>query len=369
VSPDWDALLARLRATRQGGALAAEAKLVALGVLAAPVAVARWIVERAPGLAERASLLLLVVGAEKLDAVDGGRWHQLIPTLLGRALTLQVTLVGEQLDAKFNSPAYAGAPAPAAHCHVGSLASFLGSADPRAFDVAFVFHPGLQKHQGWLRDSSLARLIGAGVPLIASSYEHDEYEMDRWVAECHGFSVAGEALLNPFFLEFSEGGALVRWGRALWQFGAKIPAPGAAVDSERLAALEQLARMVMHTIALGNRPSSSYGATVEARASDGASRKLIYLFDDYFVDPAAAAVLVLRTGQLEAIASLPAEDLSACPGPDASDLERAVWAAGIKARHLMHLYPSFAEEQARQMLARSMHASLESKVDGLFRTD
>jgi len=363
---DWDALLAALNARDVGGArLAAVPRDLARAVLAAPAAVARWIALRAPHLAMKARLRVLVVGAERLDAADRGRWYQWLPVLLGAPLDLSVALVGESLEEALATPALSHAPHQPARLHSGALASYLDRVAPAEHDLAIVFHPGFQKHRGWLRDSSLAALLAAGVPVVAAAYEQEEAEVDRWVIECHGYSARGEILLNPFFLDLSDVGSSLFWGRALWQFGDRVPAPDEAVDDARLARLEQLSHMVMHSITLGHRPAAPHGAEVALEASDGSSRSVIYLFDDYFLVPGSGVVLALRNGVLTQVASLPAEAVAHLPGSGASALERAVWAAEIKARYLMPFYSRAPDQATGHTLARSMYSDLTRKVDAL----
>lgn len=367
LASDWGALLASQSVRDAVPALAAAPRPVAQGVLAAPAAVARWIAERAPHLRRAATLRLLVVGAEKLDAVDAGRWYQSIAWLLETPRIVEVDLVGRELAAGFVSPLERVAPGPAARCHADSLAGFLATARPLAFDLAIMFHPGFPKHQGWLRDESLARLLAAGVPLVVASYELDEYEMDRWVVECHGFAVTGEPLLNPFFLDMGAPANPVRWARALWQFAATAPSPGRSVDGERLRALDRLGDMVMHSMQSNQVPLQAYGALVEGRAQDGSELRLVYVFDSFFIDPRHGAVLSYRDGALQRVAEISPAELAAYPGADATALDRAVWAAGIKARHLLPLCAQPEQKAASHMRARAMHADLQDKIEGLFR--
>jgi hypothetical protein len=231
----------------------------------------------------------------------------------------------------------------------------------------FLFHPGLQKHRAWLSDASMETVVAAGAPVVVASYEQDESEIERWVAECHGFTTTGDVLLNPLFLDFSADGSVARWGRALWRLGAVAPGERRKVDTDRLAALDDLARMVMHAVAQARTPSHAYGAEVEFRAADGAGRRLYYVTDDYFLDPVDGHVLVFRDGQLLAAAHTAMQAVLAHPGKHKSDLERALWAAGIWSRYLEQLYPQAVDEVSRHALARSMHASLESKVEEIFR--
>ena len=364
---DWGGLLETLSRSPDGAALAEASRSVAMGVLAAPAAVARWIAERAPGLMERSPLRLLIVGAERLDAVDRGRWYHLIPALLGVEGRVDVTLVGERLHTDFDSPLRAVAPGEAAQSFVGTLGAFLQVTDAPAPDLAFVFHPGFQKNRGWLRDRSLSRLIAAGVPVVAVSYGVDEYEMDRWVVECHGFSVAETLLLNPFYVDLGEANVPVRWGRALWCFAPVATLAELSVDNERLAALDRLGDMVLHSMTLERVPRAPYGAMIELRGGNGAGRRCIYLFDDFVCDPVDGAIMALSSGGLARVAQLSAEDLVRYPGAGGSGLERAVWAADVKHRHLMPLYPPARAGNSVQGLARTMYANLENRLDELFR--
>jgi hypothetical protein len=92
---------------------------------------------------------------------------------------------------------------------------------------------------------------------------------------------------------------------------------------------------------------------------------LIHLFDQRFVDPDNSKLLQLTAdGQLESIGRLPALDLNQYPcGGD--ELERAIWAAGIKARFLLDTYP--AGEVAGAAVAEEMFRAMQTRVDGLFR--
>lgn len=364
---DWPGLIAGL-AARAGLSYLREIPLpVASAVLAAPAAIARWIAVRMPLPPAMPALSVLVIGAETTDAPDRGRWYQLMPELLDAPREIKVTLIGQELDTGFASAAAAHAPATPAHCHRAALAEFLDSNPAKSFDLAAVFQPGLQKHQDWLAAGGFARLISAGVPVIGSSYEADEYEMDRWVLECYGYRASGEPVLNPFFLELSDDKTAVRWGRALWRIES-APPPGGGVDRERLAALDTLTRMVMHSITEVRTPSPAYGAQVELQAAGGARRPLVHVFDRRFVDMATGQVLVLAAdGALRDAGRIPAEALARYPGAAARDIERAVWAAQMKERCLLGTYPPRAEQPDTVSTASAMLAAMREKAASLFR--
>jgi hypothetical protein len=208
-------------------------------------------------------------------------------------------------------------------------------------------------------------VLDAGVPLMASSYEVDEYEMDRWVVESHGYRANADPVLNPYVLELGDNTSSVRWGRALWEIEA---APGAAayIDHARLDALDTLTRMVMHSMTEVRTPSPPYGAPVELR-SPHAKLDLVHVFDNRFVDMATGSALLLGpNAELRRIGDIPRDDLSRYPGSLARDIERAVWAASIKSRFLLESYPRPLEIVDPQACARDMLATMREKAGRFF---
>ena len=363
----WDDLVAAVAAQPEYAALAEVKTTLARAVLAAPAAVALWIAQRRPELLTRRELRLLVIGAETADAVDQGRWYGLLPVLLATGFDTAVTLVGAELDSSFNSGAEALAPPRPARCMRSSLADYLGPDERPPFDLALTFHPGLGKHRGWLEDRSFARLIAGGVQLVASAYEEDEFEMDRWVAESYGFAVEGEPVLNPFFLDLDHDQTKVRWGRALWGFAPRIPPAGSVPDAERLAALDNLTGMVMHSMTHIGAPGPDPGVRIVLQAQTGARRELLHIFDNRFVDPTTFDLLHLTPeGALEACGKMGAPELATYPGADKSALERAMWAARIKSAYLLPTYPPPKDSLTPKQKARSMFDTLRSRAAGLF---
>lgn len=361
----WQGLISEL-ALRDGLAFLREVPVpVASAVLAAPAAIACWLALRAPQLALAPSLSILVIGAETTDAPDQGRWYQLLPQLLGTSVQVAVTLLGAELDTRFASAAAAHAPGMPAQCFHCGLAEFMAQHDAPDFDLAVAFQPGLQKHQLWLAEGGFARLIASGAPCIASSYEFDEYEMDRWVLECYGYRASTEPVLNPFFLDLSDARTRIRWGRALWQFET-APSAGFRVNRERLAALDTLTRMVMHSMAGTGAPSPACGAPVELQSSDGRRLAVVHVFDNRFVELATGRVLRFAAGgELLEAGTIPRDALRSYPGAEARDIERAVWAAQIKSRFLLGSYAEGAAREATSV-ARGMLAALRARAAGLF---
>jgi len=363
----WDDLIAALAQPPDAALPPALAGPLARAVLAAPAALAYWIAQREPQLVARERLRLLVIGAETVDAADQGRWYALLPRLLGTAAQVETTLVGESLDLAFASAAAARAPARPAVLARAELAAFLQRQPPEAFDIAAVFHPGLQKNRGWLASAGFARILASGVPLVASSYEQEEAQVDAWVLEAHGYATAGEPLANPFSLDLSHDRTRVEWGRALWKFAPRAPAPGAVPLAERLAALDLLSRMVMHSMLEGGGAPFAPGAPLELASSAGTRLELIHVFDRCCVDPAGGALLRLtERGALEPLGTLRDADLAAWP-EGGSELERALWAGGVKARYLLApgaaaLGTTYGTERAAAMLS-----TLRERARELFR--
>jgi len=364
---DWDELIAAVAARPAYSALAGTNPILAHAVLAAPAAVALWIARRMPHLLAERRLRLLVIGAETVDAVDQGRWYGIVPVLLGTDFETEVTLVGAELDPSFVSAAGGLAPSQPARCARLQLSDFLGRNRSPEFDIAVIFHPGLGKHRTWLEDGSFACLIAGGVQLVASAYEEDEFEMDRWVVESYGYAVQENPVINPFFLDFDYEQTRVRWGRALWGFAPSVPEAGFVPDAERLAALDILTRMVMHSMTHVDAPGPDPGMHLELKAQTGACMTFLHIFDNRFVDPATLDLLRLTPeGRLEKCGKLSGGELANYPGAGGRALERAIWAARIKAAYLLPSYPLPKNPVEPHDKAVEMYAALRSRAAKLF---
>jgi hypothetical protein len=365
---NWEALLAELAGEGQPGFPHHIPRKVAAAVLAAPAAIALWIAARLPRLADRDRLRLLVLGAETVDAVDEGRWYAWLPGMLGRRCAIEATLLGDQLESSFSSDAAHLAPAQPVRRIQGTLGQFLREEDVSGYDFAVLFHPGMQKNRGWLEDGSLAQIVASGVPLVASAYEEVECEMDQWVVESCGFTALPDVLRNPFFLDLSDGQTTIQWARVLWQFGPGVPAPRQAPDRARLEALDLLTTMVMHSMLEGNAPPFEPGARIELQASSGARRVLIHVFDGYCVDPTTRELLQLTSaGELRFCGEVSPEEITAYPARSARGIERAIWAARIKAGRILPPDASRGRDELAAARAASMFSGLRERARRLFR--
>lgn len=366
---NWDALLGDLAENADLRFLNEIPRRIAAAVLAAPVAIAFWIASRLPRLADCQRLQILVIGAETVDAVDEGRWYALMPRLLGRQCTVEATLLGDQLDAGFRSDVAHLAPERPARRVQTNLGGFLRQENMAGYDIAVMFHPGMQKNRAWLEDGSLARIVASGVPLLASAYEEVECEMDQWVIESYGFAACGETLLNPFFIDLSDARTKIQWARALWQFGPQMPAPGRAPDRDRLEALELLTRMVMHSMLEGYAPSFELGARIELQSSTGARRSLIHVFDRYCVDPATRNLVQLTpAGELRECGVLSPDEISTYPASSTRDIDRALWAARIKAGRILRPGTYHRLNDLATARAAGMFSGLRERARSLFRS-
>jgi hypothetical protein len=359
----WPELIAELRSRLPDLACVADGVLAA--VMAAPCATASWIALRAPHLASRPHVSIAIVGAETADAVDQGRWYQHVPLLLEQDFIVEVTLIGPELDTGFESTAAALAPVKRGRSVKALLGRSLSGDSACRFDLAIAFHPGLQKHRGWLERDAFACLLQHNVPLICAAFGTDEYEMERWVAESYGYEAAGEALLNPFSLDLSDGKTSIRWGSVLWQLTAG-PADDAVPDQARLAALETLNNMVMHSMTAVEAAAPPYGEEVDLAGSDGRRLRLVHVADMRFADPRSGEIWWLDGGELKNVMRVPAAAVASYPGPRAPDLKRAMWAAALKSTYLLESYPPGPAADSAATAA-SMLAELKRKLAQSFR--
>ena len=235
------------------------------------------------------------------------------------------------------------------------------------FDVAVMFQPGFQKYRGWLDASGLARLLEAGTVVLGGSYSTDEYEMERWVLDCHGYQASEVCRDNPFYLELGDQHSVIRWGGVLWQVTAAPTGPWPP-DVARLQSLDLLNRMVLHSMTAAGGPSPPLGTMVDLSAAKGQQISLIHIFDRRFVDPASAFCYRLDDdGLLHKVGQLPPDEIAGYPRESLRDIERALWAAAIKAQYLMADYPEPVPSADAAAQASGMFNALRAGAAQLFR--
>lgn len=357
---DWPVLLDAVRRARIAGSDKDVSDRHLMGVLAAPAAVAFWMSRVCPCLLEKPALELLVVGAAAVDAVDQGRWYDVIHALAGAPGHVTARLVGEELEGRFASPLARMAPNMAAQLDVMPLDAWLKSYPSACPDVAVIFHPGFQKNRSWLEDGSLAALLERGVHVMVASFEHDEYEMDSWVAESYGLAASPDVAMNPFFLDIGTPQSPARWARALWSLrrGETLAPPATAM---RMAALDELTAMSMHSHLHTSMAVPPPGFLTQLTRPDGVGLSYIHVFDGFFADPTGGELWRLTDdGRLTGAGRLPPSELASYPRNAVRNIDRAVWAAGVKRRYLLRdvpvtaAAPAAAADLKREMIARAM---------------
>ena len=94
---EWNSLLRALKDDPKLSfittATATEQKLV----LVAPLAISTFILQFTPQLCNYEKINILVIGAEWFDALDNGRWYQLISDFCDSSFKVEATLAGPDL--------------------------------------------------------------------------------------------------------------------------------------------------------------------------------------------------------------------------------------------------------------------------------
>jgi hypothetical protein len=221
---DWRHLQrAAVAAHKQLGNVA-QANFCALFVPAASIAL--WILQHAPLLARQDRLHILVAHATEYQALDGGRWLNFIPWLLGRPeMQLQLSVVGAlglpesvglpesgfhpdaaeseselqaRLDHRFQSVACGSVRSMApAELHVGTVKSWseLGGpcapgGTPRLPDICAVFSPNFSVTcPELLSETGLLPLLRARVPLALFSSSEAGQLVDVYVLAAAGIEL------------------------------------------------------------------------------------------------------------------------------------------------------------------------------------
>jgi hypothetical protein len=150
----------------------------------------------------KSPLRLLVVGAEKNDALNKGRWYGLVSCLLGIDVT-QVTLVGPEI--KSIAVGHEGEIKDRVKYRLfhGTLKEFIAS-DNNTYDLAIQFHPGYEVNKSMLDDGSLRDFLGSRASVMCfASYHEDEFNDDKTILSEHGFSVT-DIGANPYTFDIDN---------------------------------------------------------------------------------------------------------------------------------------------------------------------
>lgn len=194
-------------------------------VLAAPLAISAFILRHTPQLRNLEKINILVIGAQWHDALDNGCWYQFIPDFCSSSCKVEATLVGPDIfmendrKTKLNSMVRT--------CLAEAVIIKSGVEDAKidlsSFDLFVFFHPGIGSHQREWIEGALSLAVKTGKPIMATSFDRDEYEMDVKHLEAHGYSVESEPLENPFFVELDGAvNGVLQWGRVLYKIASAI---------------------------------------------------------------------------------------------------------------------------------------------------
>lgn len=177
-------------------------------------------------------LHIALIGSEMWDAMYGGAYYQLIPLLVGRPdLKIKLTFIGMN----FQSEAYNEKPNKWVKENFGnwsvnkcSLGDFCETNDLSDFDLAALFHPGFEATwREWFFDQAdqqidtpngLMELLETGIPVIASSYDKVEAEVDKQILYEMGMGVS-DSYPSKFSADLGPDCPIpVIWGNEIWVF-------------------------------------------------------------------------------------------------------------------------------------------------------
>lgn len=331
--------------------------------------IAVWILQHRPDLAARPHLHVLVACASDFEALDGGRWLQFIPWLLGRpGLVLTASIVGDVF------PPGTGEPLQRLRTHAGGLvkdrrpaelvAGTVGDwrrAEPgRRTDLCVVFSPEFaRRHVALLDEEGVLPLLRDGVPLALFSATEAEQLVDAYTLRAFGLELEdGQCWPNPWALDPAGGSGDAAYAGMGWSGAcSRVPAR-LEPDAGRLLALDAALEYVRDLLdnagddaflTLGE-PIRAAGADIDA-GSEGDS-VLLRLPGGVAVDTANGHVYQIQAASavlLGSVPPLPGAVFETFPGHD--DLvARAMWAV---AAHRDHVLPHVTalDRELRAVLA------------------
>jgi len=223
---EWKYLLAALKDNPKLSYICTAGNHVQKLVLAAPLAIATFILRYVPRLCNHGKINILVIGAEWFDALDNGRWYQLISDLCGSSFKVEATLVGPDVFMENDRQTRLSSMVNSRYPEAVIIKARVEDAtiDLSAFDLFVFFQPGMECHQREWMEGALPRIVKTGKPIMATSFNRDEYAMDVKYLEAHGYAVEGEPLENPFFIQHhGVVNGVSQWGRVLYKIAPVLP--------------------------------------------------------------------------------------------------------------------------------------------------
>ena len=222
---EWKYLLAALKDNHKSSFICTAGNYAQKLVLAAPLAISAFILRYSPQFRNLEKIKILVIGAQWHDAFDNGCWYQLIPDFCGSTCKVEATLVGPDIFMENDRKTKLSSMARTCLAEAVIIKSRLEVAkiDLSSFDLFVFFHPEFGSHQCEWIEGALSLVVKTGKPIMATSYDRDEYEMDARHLEANGYSVEREPLENPFFIELDGAvSGVLQWGRILYKIASDI---------------------------------------------------------------------------------------------------------------------------------------------------
>jgi hypothetical protein len=196
-------------------------------------------------------LHIALIGCEMWDAMYGGAYYQLIPLLVGRPnLKIKLTFIGKNfLYEHYNTQPNKWIKDNLGNWDVNkcSLGEFCEKNDLSDFDLAVMFHPGFESTwQEWFLDqpdkhintpNGLMNLLDAGIPVIASSYDKVEAEVDKRILLEIGMGVS-DSYPSKFSADLGPDCPIpVIWGNEIWTFNGSYNPDLEQVDFDKIATI------------------------------------------------------------------------------------------------------------------------------------
>ena len=223
---EWKYLFASLKDNSKLSYICTAGNHVQKLVLAAPLAISTFILRYAPQLCNLEKINILVIGAEWYDALDNGRWYQLIPDFCGSLFRVEASLVGQDIFMENDRKTRLSSMVKTFYPEAVIIKSKLEDAkiDLSSFDLFVFFHPEFGRHHREWMEGALPLIVKTGKPIMATSSHRDGYTMDVKYLEASGYSVEGEPHVNPFFLQHQGNvNGVSQWSRLLYKIVPVLP--------------------------------------------------------------------------------------------------------------------------------------------------
>ena len=234
---EWKYLLAALKDNPKLSYICMGGDHVQKLVLAAPLAISSFILRYTPQLCDLEKINILVIGAKSYDALDNGRWYQLISDFCGFSFKVEATLVGPDVFMENDRRTRLSSMVKTSYPKAIIIKSRLEDAkiDLSSFDLFVFFQPGIECHQREWIEGELPLVAKSGKPIMVTTFNRDEYAMDVKYLKAYGYSVEGEPLENPFFIHLHGAvSGVSQWGHVLYKIAPVLPPSDHIVDTVTL---------------------------------------------------------------------------------------------------------------------------------------